>query len=92
MKDDIELTAEETKQINAMLNENAKSVEQEEVEQSVDEHYRAMKKLLKVRTKSQLIEIIWSYGMNLREMQEVAKILLEENTELKAQLLGESNE
>ena len=41
---------------------------------------------MKPRTKSQLIDIIIAYSSDLTDMQNAAKVLLEENKELKAKL------
>ena len=57
---------------------------QEEIKQAFDQ----MKKLLKPRSKHELIELIWTYGAQLQEMQRVAQMLLEENKKLK----GESDD
>lgn len=103
MQEPIELSAEETKEINKMMKENAKNAKKyknaekasddKQVRKEVQEAFNGMKRLLKSRSKSELIEIIWNYGANLQEMQRVAQILLEENKELKVQLgLEESEE
>ena len=44
---------------------------------------RKLKKVLKLRSKSQLIDIVISYGSDLREMQAALKQLHEENKSLK---------
>ena len=64
------------------------SEEQAAAQSQAEDAYRQVKKLLKLRTKNELIEIVWSYGAQLQEMQHVAQLLLEENKELK----GESND
>jgi len=98
----IQLSAEETKEIQGMMKENAKKAKmggvrkkskkaapqkskkkKSNVEADIESAYRQMKKILKVRTKSDLIEIIWTYGVQLREMQHALQVLLEENKELK---------
>ncbi len=66
-------------------------MEKEEYEKELakaKEIARELKRNLKMRSKSQLIEIIIAYASDLTEMQAVARQLLEENKELK----GESNE
>lgn len=63
-----------------------KKISKAEVDQelkNVKEICKQLKKTLKVRTKSQLIEIIIAYSSDLQEMQNVAKQLFEENKALK---------
>lgn len=65
---------------------NKKSSKPEHVQQAeaeVKKAFNDMKKLLKNRSKHELIELIWSYGAQLQEMQFVAQQLLEENKQLK---------
>lgn len=108
MSDAIELSEEESKEIEKMMEANkaegaykatgkggrrvkAKkpkqnkniSKEQLEAQGQAEDAYRQVKKLLKLRTKNELIEIVWSYGAQLQEMQHVAQLLLEENKQLK---------
>lgn len=52
------------------------------------EFSKRLKKTLKMRSKSQLIDVIIHYASELEELRFVSKLLLEENKELK----GESNE
>lgn len=93
--DSRELSLEESQEINEMMKQNQrqskpkKSAKRIKADEEVDNAYKAMKKLLKMRTKSELIEIVWSYGVQLREFQEVCKQLLEENESLKASNNGE---
>ena len=47
---------------------------------------KQLKKNLKLRTKSQLIEIIIAYSSDLQEMQNAARQLFEENKALKESL------
>ena len=97
MTDAIQLTEEETKQINEMMADNAEqeSVQElpinEEAQAAIETAYKDMKKLLKRRSKNELVHVVWTYATQLQEMQRVAQILLEENKELKAQL-GVSND
>tara|TARA_R110002096_G_scaffold341568_1_gene534518 strand:+ start:92 stop:394 length:303 start_codon:yes stop_codon:yes gene_type:complete len=92
----LKLSQEETQIINDMMEDNKEKAEQEKKQQvfdSVDQAYKHMKKLLKLKTKSQLIEIIWTYGLEARNMQHALQVMLEENKELKeknSHLLGES--
>lgn len=46
------------------------------------EMYRCLKKSLKTRSKSQLIQIIAKYASDLQELQELNKFLYEENKQL----------
>lgn len=71
--------------------ESTKPVEElspEEAQAEIKKSFGNLKKLLKVKSKSELIEIIWTYGIQLQEMQRVAQMLFEENKELK----GTSND
>ena len=90
-----ELSLEESQEINKMMEQNKnqsktkvqkpkKSAKRIEADKEVDAAYKSMKKLLKLRSKKELIEVIWSYGIQLREFQEVCKQLLEENEAIKA--------
>lgn len=65
---------------------NKKSSQPQEVQDAqaeVKKAFEQMKKLLKPRSKHELIELIWTYGAQLQEMQRVAQMLLEENKQLK---------
>lgn len=62
-----------------MSNENQKIIQ---------EHYNKLKKRLKTMSKSELITIIWKQGLDVKELQHISKILIEENKVLK----GESSE
>ena len=84
---DIKLTEEESKIIEDMMKDNkanaAKDVvnnieTEEDLDAAILTAQRAMKKSLKMRTKSQLIEIIWQYAVNLSEMQNTAQELYED--------------
>jgi len=89
----LQLSEEETKIINEMMEDNKKTIEAEQAEKTVDECYKSMKKLLKMRSKTELIEVVWNYGIQLRSMQHALQVMLDENAELKTQnahLLGES--
>ena len=86
----IELSAEETQIVKEMMEDNADKAAQEQAEYGVKEAFRAMKKTLKTRSKSQLIDVIWQYASNLQEMQEVAKALLNDNKELLIRLEANS--
>jgi len=50
------------------------------------EIYRVLKKSLKTKSKSQLIQLIAKYASDLQEVQELNKFLYEENLELKGEL------
>lgn len=91
----IQLSEEETKEIEAMMADNVAKAESEETKKTKSEEqlkaeaemaaaFKKMKRALKVHSKSQLIEIIWQYGINISEMQQVSQILLEENKMYKA--------
>jgi len=49
------------------------------------ETYRVLKKSLKMKSKSQLIQLIAKYASDLQEVQELNKFLYEENLELKGE-------
>lgn len=69
-------------------NRTSKPDEVMEAQQTAQEAFSAMKKLLKPRSKSELIELVWTYGVQLQQLQHACQILLEENKELK----GEKND
>ena len=85
----IQLDEEETLEIQKMLSENEKQLptkkteEQIKVEQASKEAFKELKRTLKARSKTELIELIWHYGIQLQQMQHISQILLEENKELK---------
>lgn len=62
---------------------SSKPQEVQDAQAEVKKAFEQMKKLLKNRSKHELIELIWSYGAQLQEMQFVAQQLLEENKQLK---------
>lgn len=64
---------------------SSKPKEVQDAQAAVKDAFNEMKKLLKPRSKHELIELIWTYGAQLQEMQRVAQMLLEENKELKSQ-------
>ncbi len=47
--------------------------------------YRGLKKVLKLRSKGQLIDIVINYASDLQELQGICQQLLEENKELKGE-------
>lgn len=62
---------------------SSKPKQVQDAQAEVQKAFNEMKKLLKPRSKHELIELIWTYGAQLQEMQTVAQMLLEENKELK---------
>ena len=62
---------------------SSKPQEVQDAQAEVKKAFNEMKKLLKPRSKHELIELIWTYGAQLQEMQQVAQMLLEENKQLK---------
>lgn len=100
MSNSRELSLEESQEINEMMKDNAsksklksksksrqppkKSKARQKADLQVEEAYKSMKKILKLRSKKELIEIVWNYGVQLREFQNVCQQLLEENKALKS--------
>lgn len=73
------------------MSDESKEMTEEEFEKGVEhsrEVYKKVKKNLKLRSKGQLIDIAIHYASELEELRYVAKMLLEENKQLK----GEDNE
>lgn len=62
----------------------AKEIEQLALD-AAKEQYRRLKKILKGKPKAELIKLVVTYASDLREMQEIAKQLLEENKKLKGE-------
>lgn len=75
-----------TKTRNERKSKSSKPQEVQDAEKEIKQAFDQMKKLLKPRSKHELIEIIWTYGAQLQEMQRVAQMLLEENKKLKGEL------
>jgi len=94
MSNSRELSLEESQEINEMMKDNAskyksrqppkKTKARQKADLQVEEAYKSMKKILKLRSKKELIEIVWNYGVQLREFQNVCQQLLEENKALKS--------
>ena len=91
-KKSIELSLEETKEIEQMMESNKLNSEVQNNEEPEDikiakkemkKAFQEMKKILKLRSKGELIELVWTYGVQLQEMQRVAQQLFEENQKLK---------
>lgn len=59
----------------------------EETLKEVDDAYRAMKKLLKLRSKSELIEVVWTYGLQIKEMQHMLQLAIEDNKSLEEKVM-----
>jgi len=78
-----ELSEEETDDIAAIMKSNKESKQQQAATEEVELQYGTLKRTLKAYSKSQLIEIIWAYGLQLQEIQSAATFLLEENKALK---------
>lgn len=91
------LSLEESQEINRMMQDqemknNAteyvqkpkkpKSQKRLKADQEVDAAYKAMKKVLKLRSKSELIEVLWANGLQMRQFQGALKQLLDENKAL----------
>ena len=74
-----------------MTEEDKQKKEFEEALESSKEIFRQLKKVLKLRSKSQLIGIVITYSDQLTEMQGMLKQLHEENKELKDQLQETKN-
>jgi hypothetical protein len=64
-------------------NKSSKPKQVQDAQAEVKKAFNEMKKLLKPRSKHELIELIWTYGAQLQEMQFAAQQLLEENKKLK---------
>ena len=47
--------------------------------------FNGIKKLLKLRTKTELIELVWNYSVQITDLQNISKQLLEENKTLKGE-------
>jgi len=47
--------------------------------------FNGIKKLLKLRTKSELINLVWNYSVQITDLQNISKQLLEENKTLKGE-------
>ena len=101
MSKSITLSEEESNEIVEMMKENQKgapkqqpqtSKEVKKEQKNVKQQYNQIKKLLKSRSKTELIELVWTYGVELNSMQHAAQILLEENKQLKARLGVESED
>lgn len=92
-KEVITLSEEETKEIEKVLKERQKGAKQPKEDPKVvkakkeaRESFLHIKKVLKSYTKNQLIELVWTYGVEIHNMQNAAQVLFEENEELKKQL------
>lgn len=97
------MTESETEQLvkEAMKENNELMMDLKEAEQAqkipqsalneVDKAYRQMKKLLKLRSKSQLIEVVWQYGLQIKELQHMLQLAIEDNKKLES-LLGEKDD
>ena len=57
----------------------------EEAIKESKEACRQLKKVLKLRSKSELINLVIAYGSDLREQQMLNRVLLEENNILKSE-------
>ena len=62
------------------------SKDEKEAQAAVDEAFRNVKKTLKGRSKSELIQILFNQGMQLRQLQTVAQELFEHNKQLLKEL------
>jgi len=77
--------SKEQKPKQSQRNKTSKPDEVVEAQAEATRAYKAMKKLLKPRTKTELIELLWTYGIQLQQMQHACQVLIEENKELKGE-------
>ena len=54
-------------------------------QKEMQKQFNMFKKRFKVRSKSELIAIIWEQGMEFRRLQEISQELYEENKQLKGE-------
>ena len=53
------------------------------MQQELQRQFNKVKKTLKVRSKSELVAMIWEQGMEFKQLQAIAQELYEENKQLK---------
>jgi len=54
-------------------------------QKEMQKQFNMFKKRFKMRSKSELVAILWTQGIEFRKLQEIAQELYEENKELKAE-------
>ena len=85
MEKDRELSEEEVKE----LKKETEAIVAEEkriktlTQKEMQKQFNMFKKRFKVRSKGELIAIIWEQGMEFRKLQDIAQELYEENKTLK---------
>ena len=57
--------------------------EQKKLQKELQKHFYQFKKRFKVKSKSELVAIIWQQGMEFKRLQDLAQELYEENKSLK---------
>lgn len=85
MSKSIELSREESLEIADMMNSLKDPQEGQDSEDAFKSAFLQLKKVLKRRSKQELIVIVWTYANELTQLQYVAQQLLEENKKLKGE-------
>lgn len=57
--------------------------DQKRIQKEVQRHFNKFKRTMKVKSKSELVAIIWEQGMQFKKLQDIAQELYEENKILK---------
>lgn len=66
-----------------MENKVISEEEKRKLKKDLDHHYNLFKKRLKLRSKNELVGMLWEQILQFKELQEIAKELYEENKQLK---------
>ena len=73
-----------------MTNEHSPE-EKKQIQQELQKHFNRFKKSFKVKSKSELVAILWEQGMEYKRLQDITQQLFEENKNLKEKYNVEEN-
>lgn len=54
-----------------------------QMQKDLQRHFNGFKKRFKIKSKSELVAIIWEQGLEFKKLQDIAQELYEENKKLK---------
>ncbi len=61
------------------------AAQQEQFKAELQNHFNKFKRQMKLRSKSELVAVLWEQGIRYKELQDIAQELFEENKALKGE-------
>lgn len=73
-----------TNQANDNKQQEITEEQKKEMQKELQRHFNLFKKRFKVKSKSELVAILWEQGLQFKQLQDAAKELWDENQQIKA--------